>query len=181
MIYLLLADGFEETEALLPLDLLRRAGLAVKTVAITVNPVLGSHGIPVLADITPSEATEPIDLLIFPGGLPGATNLDASPEADTLLARAVKENARIAAICAAPLVLGKRGLLDGKRAICYPGFEEYLTGAQIASGARVVTDGLVTTGIGMGAAAEFGLELVSLLASPDTADKLARAAFIPFP
>ncbi len=181
MIYLLLADGFEEAEALVPLDLLRRAGLAAQTVAITANPVSGSHGIPVSADITPSEATEPIDLLIFPGGLPGATNLDASPEADALLRRAIAEDARIAAICAAPLILGKRGLLAGKRAICYPGFEKYLTGAQIVSDARVVTDGRITTGIGMGAAAEFGLELVSLLASPDVADKLARAAFIPFP
>lgn len=181
MIYMLLADGFEETEALLPLDLLRRAGLPVKTVAITANPVVGSHGIPVLADITPSEATEAIDLLIFPGGLPGATNLDASPEAEALLRRAIAENARIAAICAAPMIFGKRGLLNGKRAICYPGFEEYLTGAEIAKDARVVTDSLITTGIGMGAAAEFGLELVSLLASPEAADKLARTAFIPFP
>ncbi|MBQ8859154.1 MAG: DJ-1/PfpI family protein [Clostridia bacterium] len=181
MIYLLLADGFEEAEALVPLDLLRRAGLPVQTVAITASPVVGSHGIPVVADITPREATEPIDLLIFPGGLPGATNLDESPEAEALLRRALAEDARIAAICAAPLILGKRGLLDGKRAICYPGFEEYLAGAEIATDARVVTDGRITTGIGMGAAAEFGLELVSLLASPAVADKLANAAFIPSP
>ena len=181
MIYLLLADGFEEAEALVPLDLLRRAGLAVKTVAVTTGPVVGSHGIPVVADIAPHEATEPIDLLVFPGGLPGATNLDASPEVETLLRRAMEENARLAAICVAPLILGKRGLLAGKRAICYPGFEEYLTGAEIAGGARVVTDGRITTGIGMGAAAEFGLELVSLLASPAMADKLAKTAFIPSP
>ena len=178
MIYLLLAAGFEESEALVPLDLLRRAGLTVKTVAITADPVTGSHGVTVLSDINADAATEPIDLLILPGGMPGTKNLDASPHVDRLLENTQSDGGRIAAICAAPMVLGKRGLLRGKRATCYPGFEEYLTGAEIARGHRVVTDGNITTAIGMGAAAEFGLELVSLLTSPETAAELAKSAMI---
>lgn len=178
MIYLLLAAGFEESEALVPLDLLRRAGLAVKTVAVTADPVTGSHGITVLTDINAEAATEPIDLLILPGGMPGTKNLDASPHVDRLLEKTLADGGHIAAICAAPMVLGKRGLLRGKRAVCYPGFEEHLTGAEIAKGFRVVTDGNITTAIGMGAAAEFGLELVSRLVSPEAAAELAASAMI---
>ena len=101
MIYLLLAAGFEESEALVPLDLLRRAGLTVKTVAITADPVTGSHGVTVLSDINADAATEPIDLLILPGGMPGTKNLDASPHVDRLLENTQSDGGRIAAICAA--------------------------------------------------------------------------------
>jgi len=175
MIYMFLANGFEEVEALAPLDLLRRAGLTVKTVSVEQDRlVTGSHGIPVMADIMPAQATEEPTLVILPGGMPGSERLDASEAVDGMLSRAASCGARIAAICAAPLVLGKRGLLRGKRAICYPGFEKYLEGAEIVQ-APVVTDGLFTTGIGMGAAVAFGAELVALMKDRQTADAILQA------
>ncbi len=179
MIYVLLADGFEEIEALAPVDILRRAGLPVKTVGITGKAVCGSHGIPVTADVTPDEATEKLDLLVLPGGMPGAANLDQSPAAEALLRRAIDEGAHIGAICAAPFILGKRGLLQGKRAVCYPGFEGELCGATLCGeGVHVVTDGKITTAIGMGAASEFGLALLQALGHEDKATKIADAAFL---
>ena len=123
MILLLLADGFEETEALVPLDLLRRGKCDVKTVGITGKTVVGAHGIAVTADLSPKEATGKIDALILPGGMPGTTNLDASREVDRLIEKTQSDGGRLAAICAAPLVLGRRGLLAGKRAVCFPGFD----------------------------------------------------------
>ena len=176
MIYTLLADGFEEVEALCPVDVLRRAGLAVKTVGITGKTVTGSHGIAVSADLSPSEATEPIDLLFLPGGMPGSSNLDASAEVDALIARAVAEDAKIAAICAAPFVLGVRGLLKGRRATCYPGFEDRLLGATY-TGAAVEIDGSFITGIGMGAALDFALRLVEILKDRDTAEAIRAGVF----
>ena len=173
-VYLLLADGFEETEALCPLDILRRGGVNVKTVGITGELVTGSHGICVKADILPAQ-TGDFSMLIFPGGLPGATNLDESAEVQALIEKAVAYGARMAAICAAPLILGKRGLLTGKNAVCYPGFETYLEGASI-SDARVVTDGLYTTAVGMGASAEFVFELLSLLKGTEAAQAIKEAA-----
>ncbi len=178
MVYLLLAAGFEETEALVPLDILRRAGVTVKTVAITANPVTGAHGITVMADISAEEATEPIDMLILPGGMPGTKNLDASPHVDRLLDRVLKDGGHIGAICAAPMVLGKRGILSGKRAVCYPGFEDHLEGADIPHGIRCITDRNVTTAIGMGAAYLFGIELASILAAPNAVEEVAEAAMI---
>lgn len=178
MIYLLLADGFEEIEALTPVDILRRAGLTVRTVGITGKAVRGSHGIAVEADVLPAEATEPIECLILPGGMPGAKNLDESAEADALIARAVREGAHIGAICAAPFILGRRGLLAGHRATCFPGFEDELTGATVMQGARVVTDGDVTTAIGMGAAGEFATALLAALTDPDRAAAIAKSAWL---
>ena len=170
MVYLLLAEGFEECEALVPLDLLRRAGVEVKTVSVSGSPtVVGAHGIAVWADLLPEGAEEAARMVILPGGMPGSLNLDASPVTDRLLAATVEAGGHLAAICAAPLVLGRRGLLRGLRATCYPGFEGELTGA-VATGERVVTDRNVTTAIGMGAAEEFGRELCRLLCGEDAAD-----------
>ena len=164
MIYMLLANGFEEVEAIAPLDLLRRASHEVKTVSIgETREVTGAHGITVLADIMAKDAASDISLLILPGGMPGTTNLDASPITDAMIQRTLANGGRLAAICAAPLVLGKRGLLKGKNAICFPGFEGYLDGATLAD-APVVTDGKITTAIGMEAAVAFGKELVRVLA-----------------
>lgn len=175
MIYMLLANGFEEVEALAPLDLLRRAGLDVRTVSVEEEQLVrGAHGIDVMADCMPSDAQEDISLLILPGGMPGASRLDASALTDEMIERTKRCKGRFAAICAAPLVLGKRGLLRGKRAICYPGFEEYLEGATLAS-SSVVTDENVTTAIGMGAAIEFGAELVALLKGREASDKILSA------
>lgn len=179
MVYLLLADGFEETEALVPLDLLRRGGCEVKTVGITGKTVTGSHGIRVEADCLPEEAVEAIDALIFPGGMPGAKNLDESAAAKALLTRALQEKSVIGAICAAPaVVLGQHGLLRGERAVCFPGFEPLMAGASLSE-ERVVTSGVYTTAVGMGAAYEFGLALLARLAGEKRAEEIRRAALIP--
>ena len=165
-IALLLATGFEEIEALTPVDVLRRANLHVDIVGIGAKTIVGSHNIPVTADITDSEANaDDYDAVIFPGGMPGATNLDAADFTDKVIASVLQKGGRLAAICAAPLVLGRRGLLKGKKATCYPGFEEELKGAEI-SALGVVTDGNVTTARGMGVALDFALELTSLFLSP---------------
>lgn len=175
MVYLLLADGFEEIEALLPLDILKRGGVEIRTVGITGKTVTGSHGVCVTADITADEAREDAEMVILPGGMPGAANLDASPAVDRLLDAAKKRGARMAAICAAPMVLGHRGLLAGKRAVCYPGFEKDLEGA-IPCTERVVCDGTVTTAVGMGAAADLGFSLLSQLKGEAVAERVRRSA-----
>ena len=178
MIYLLLAEGFEETEALTVLDILRRGGLDACTVGITGKRVKGAHGITVEADLLPKSCTAAPELLILPGGMPGTANLDASPEVDRLLSLTLSSGGRIGAICAAPSILGRRGLLRGCEAVCYPGFEQQLLGAVIAT-KSVVTSGAYTTAIGMGAAFAFALELLSLLRGPELADEVARTAHIP--
>lgn len=177
--YVLLADGFEEIEALTPVDLLRRAGCHVVTIAVAQNPVMGAHGIAVTADRTADavDLSAPFDLVLFPGGMPGATNLDENPFTDVILSAAAEHGAVVSAICAAPLVLGKRGLLCGKRATCYPGFESHLAGA-IVEDVPVVTDGNIITGAAMGAAETFGLALVDALCGAKTADKV-RASIHP--
>ena len=180
MILLLLADGFEETEALVPLDLLRRAKRDARTVGITGKTAVGAHGIPVTADLLPREVKGKIDLLILPGGMPGAKNLDESPDVDRLIEQTLADGGRFAAICAAPMILGHRGLLEGKRAVCFPGFESELRGAVVTK-SRVETDGNVTTAVGMGAAYEFGLELISLLSGRDAAESVRRSSLIPIP
>jgi 4-methyl-5(b-hydroxyethyl)-thiazole monophosphate biosynthesis len=172
-----LANGFEEIEALCPLDLLRRAGVEVKTVAIggeTLH-VTGSHGITVLADIDEKDfADEAPEMVILPGGMPGASNLDASPTVDGAIKSALACDGYLAAICAAPMILGKRDLLVGKRAICFPGFEQYLNGTTVAS-ERVVCDGKMITGAGMGVALDFAKELISLFVSPEIAEKISKS------
>ena len=185
MIYMFLAPGFEEIEALAPLDLLRRAGLPVTTVAITAAEtelaVTGAHGITVLADMTAADfrcatrdgATATVEAVILPGGMPGTANLDASPVVEAALTLAHGQDAYLCAICAAPLVLGKRGYLQGKRATCFPGFEDYLAGATV--GGKVIRDGKIITAAGMGVAQEFGLELVAALTSPEKAGEIRTA------
>lgn len=172
---LLLANGFEEIEALTPLDFLRRAGVSVDTIGIGTKTVMGAHAIPVIADMTDSDADETkYDAVIFPGGMPGATNLDSAEFTDKIIARITAKGGRLAAICAAPLVLGRRGLLQGKRATCYPGFEDELIGAEI-SPLGVVTDGNITTAKGMGVALDFAKELAALLVSPEASKKISAA------
>lgn len=178
MVYVMLAEGFEEIEALTPVDLLRRAGVAVTTVSITDSrTVCGSHGIPVVADALASEvdlAAAPLEMLVFPGGMPGSTHLDESEETDRFVRAAVNADAFLCAICAAPMVLGHRGLLMDRRATCYPGFEDALLGAQaVADG--VVRDEECITASGMGLAEAFGLELVAALKGEAVARDLARA------
>ena len=135
MVYLFLADGFEEVEALCPLDLLRRAGAEVKTVGVTGKYVTGAHDISVAADILPEEMVldRSLDMIVLPGGMPGTTNLDASGAVHEAIRYAHERGITIGAICAAPMIIGKLGYLSGRSAICYPGFEKYLVGANISA------------------------------------------------
>lgn len=175
MVIVLFADGFEEIEALTPVDTLRRAGLTVKTVGMNGKIAVGAHKIPIVCDIEPSEVElDKVSLVIFPGGMPGATNLDASPFTDVIIDAVNRNGGRIAAICAAPLILGRRGLLKGKRAVCYPGFEDELIGANVIDGS-VVTDGNITTAKGMGVALEFSKELIALMCGEDTKNSISAS------
>ncbi len=176
MVYVLLADGFEEIEALYPVDLLRRAGAQVTLLSVSSSlTVTGAHGITVQADALAKD-TQPkeMQLLFLPGGMPGSRYLDESPETDRFLSCALAEDARISAICAAPMVLGKRGLLQGRKATCFPGFEQELQGATVLP-QGVVKDGNILTAAGMGWAEELGLELVSELFGAEKAKALASA------
>ncbi|MBQ1233122.1 MAG: DJ-1/PfpI family protein [Clostridia bacterium] len=177
MVYLFLANGFEEIEALAPLDVLRRAGVPVTTVGVGGDSILGAHGIRVQADIPDTMYRDSApDMIILPGGMPGSENLDHSRVVDAALRAGAKNGAYLCAICAAPMVLGKRGYLQGKRAVCYPGFEEYLDGARVTD-ARVECDGKVITSKGMGAALEFGLALVEVLCGKEKAEQISGAVF----
>lgn len=176
MIYLFLADGFEEIEALTPVDVLRRAGLEVRTVSVSgKTKVEGSHGINVEADLTLSECgLTGAEMLILPGGKTGTQNLRESEKLASLLLDADKRGLYLAAICAAPSVLGKLGLLRGVRAVCYPGNEKWLEGAQITD-ADVVRDGRYVTARGMGVSLQFALELVKVLRGDEAAREIAAS------
>ena len=174
MVYMFLAEGFEEIEALCPLDLLRRAGVEVTTVGVGSRTVMGAHGIGVVVDMTDDELSDfSADMVILPGGMPGTLNLNASDKVHKAIDEAVKNDSYIAAICAAPSILGELGLLRGKEAICYPGFEEKLDGAKISK-KRVVVDGKIITAAGMGVALDFGLALVELLCGKEKAKVLRK-------
>ena len=179
MIYMFLADGFEEVEALCPLDILRRAGLEVTTVGVGGKDVVrGAHGITVHADIPDVMYRDSTpDMIILPGGMPGSSNLDESRIVDSALRDASRRGKFLAAICAAPMVLGKRGYLEGPRAVCFPGFEEYLNGAEIDTQNALVRDGNIITAKGMGVAFDFGLELVRCLKGDDAAEKMKSSVF----
>lgn len=176
MIYVFLADGFEETEAIAPIDMLRRAEKDVVTVGVGTDGIKSSHGIPVLCDITDMqvELDERLEMIVLPGGMPGTLNLEKNPVVNSAIDYCVKNNIPVGAICAAPSILGKKGLLSGRNAICFPGFEKYLTGAKISEN-KVVTDGIFTTAAGAGAAVDFGLELVRVLCG-EAESKHIRAA-----
>ena len=178
-IFVFLADGFEEIEALAPVDILRRAGLSVKTVsAMDEQVVAGAHGVPVLADVMFDEINaEDAEMILLPGGLPGATNLDAHQGLSQMILDFAKEEKPLAAICAAPLVFGNRGLLEGKKATCYPGFETYLKGAQYTA-ALVEKDGNFITGKGPGAAMEFAFAIVEKYCGMDKVNELKQGMMI---
>lgn len=172
MVYILLAPGFEEMEALAPADLLRRAGVETALAGLDSPSVTGSHGISVHTDLTAGQVTlSPEDMLVLPGGLVGVTNLGKSDTALTLIKTAHKIGCRLAAICAAPTLLGQLGILEGRKAVCYPGMEDRLTGA-IAVDEDVVIDGPIITSRAAGTAYDFGLALVSLLTSPTKSEEV---------
>lgn len=173
MIYVFLAEGFEETEAITPIDMLKRCGKEVLTVGVTGKIVKGSHGIPVECDITVDEAdVNGLEMIVLPGGMPGTKNLAACKKLAQIIAYCSNNRIFMGAICAAPSVLGSMGLLNGKKAVCYPGFESALTGAQVLE-VPAVRDGNIITARGAGAALEFSYELISALAGEKTAEKIA--------
>lgn len=175
MVYVFLAEGFEETEALETVDILRRADIEVQTVSITGSKqVTGAHHITVCADCLLEEAEmDDSQMLVLPGGLPGATNLASCAPLLHAIQVQVAAGRYVAAICAAPMVLGKLGLLEHRRATCYPGFDKYLAGADYT--ARLVeTDGNIITGKGPAAVAEFAFALVRILAGEAIEQEVRR-------
>ncbi|MDD6284488.1 MAG: DJ-1/PfpI family protein [Firmicutes bacterium] len=175
MIYAFLADGFEEIEAIATIDVLRRAEVSVTTVGIGGRTVTGAHGITVTADIADSQADiGQADGIFLPGGMPGTLNLEASDTVQAAITHCAENGLMIAAICAAPSVIGKRGLLAGRRATCFDGFESALTDA-VFTGAQFETDGNFITGIGAGAAVDFALAIVEYLKGRAAAESLRKA------
>lgn len=176
MIYCFLADGFEEVEAIAPIDILRRANIDVVTVGVTGETVIGSHGIKVTADkkIEDIELCDSLLGIILPGGLPGATNLENSPLVQKAIDFSCDNNKLLCAICAAPQILGHKGILNGKEAIAYPGFENELIGAKISS-SYVVKDGNIITAKGAGVAVDFGLKIVEALKGEELSNKIRQS------
>ena len=175
MIYVFLANGFEEIEALATVDILRRAELDVKTVGVGGKTVTGSHGIPVTADIEEKDVTtDDMELVVLPGGMPGTLNLEKSPIVMASVRYCLDNSIYVAAICAAPSVLGKYGVLEGKRATCYPGWEEKLLGAKVTR-EGVVRDGRVVTARGLGFAIDEGLELLKMLVGEEISAQVKEA------
>ncbi len=167
MIYVFLAQGFEEIEALAVVDVLRRAELDVITVGVGEDFVIGSHQIPVAADIRDKNLVldEKVEAIVLPGGMPGTLNLEKNEYVQKAIDWAVENDKLVCAICAAPSILGHKGLLNGKKATCFPGFEEELFGAEVSKN-FVVKDGNFITAKGMGSAIEFGLQIAEILTNP---------------
>lgn len=176
MVYVFLAKGFEELEALTPVDVLRRAGVQVKTVGVTGKHVRGSHNISVSCDIIASDATfDALDGIILPGGMPGTINLEKDETVQRFIDYAAEQGKIIGAICAAPMILGHKGLLHGKNAVCFTGFEKELTGAHVLD-RPAVRDGNIVTGWGAGGAMDFALlYLETLYENEEIAKKIARS------
>lgn len=172
MYYIFLAEGFEETEALATLDVMRRAKLNVQTVGVTGELVTSSHKVTVKADISPDAVSyDDIEGAVLPGGMPGTLNLEASKSVIDCVKYCYDNDKIVAAICAAPSILGHLGMLDGRKATCFPGFETELKGADYTA-AHTETDGNVITGKGAGCAIEFGHAIVSYAVSKEEADKV---------
>lgn len=176
MIYVYLADGFEETEAITPIDMLRRAGKKVFTVGVGDNIITGSHGIPVVTDTIAQEAplTDELEMIVLPGGMPGTLNLEKSQYVQQAIDFCTEKNIAIGAICAAPSILGHKGILKGKKAVCYEGFESQLDGAEIDTEA-VAVDGNIITARGAGVAMQFALALVEKAVSKEESERQFKA------
>lgn len=175
MVYIFLADGFEIIEALAPVDMLTRAKIDVKTVGIGKKIVTSSCGVAVTADITDDEFKfEDVEAIVLPGGMPGTINLENSLLVQSAIDKANENGIFICAICAAPSILGHKGLLKGKNVIAFPGFEEALDGA-IVSKDHVITDGNYITAKGAGVAVDFGLEIVKNLRGEEAANSIRSA------
>ena len=178
MVYMFLGTGFEETEAVAPLDLLRRAGVEIQTVGINGKIVYGSHNIGIEADITIDQMDlHSMEMVILPGGLGGVASARASQETMAALDYAWKNGKYVAAICAGPTVLADLGITDGRNATCFPGCESQMGSANIVN-AAAVTDGKLITGTSAGCAIPFGLALIAALKGQETAEKIRQQIVI---
>ena len=174
MVYIMLGKGFEETEAVAPGDVLRRAQIPMQYVGIGGRVVEGAHGISIQADITLEEMDlTALDMIVLPGGLGGVESMEASEGAMDAVRFALDNDKYVAAICAAPTILGKRGWLDGRHAVCYPGCEAGMGQAIVHPEQETVVDGKIITGRAPGAAIEFGLTLAGMLPGEFTPDEIA--------
>lgn len=172
MICVFLAEGFEEIEALTPVDFLRRCELPVKMVGVGAPVITGSHGIAVVCDLTAEELNlDEVEAVILPGGMPGTLNLEKSEVVQAAVRQCASNGKIVAAICAAPSVLGHMGLLQGKKAVCFPGFEDQLLGAEYTD-APVVQDGNILTSKGAGTASQFAFALAEAFCSKERAKSL---------
>lgn len=176
MFYLFLAEGFEETEAVATVDILRRAGIEVKTAGVTEKTVSGSHGIKIECDISADEAVIDNSLsgIILPGGMPGTTNLEKSKAVLDAIDYCASHDKYLFAICAAPSIFGHKNLLNGKNAVCYPSFEKDLYGAVISDD-KVCRDGNFITAKGSGVTIDFALKIVETVISRDIAEKIKES------
>ena len=175
MVYILLAPGFEEMEALVPADLLRRAGIETALVSLKGDVVPGFRQLGLAADLTLDQVDlSKAEMVVLPGGSAGVANLEAEPAVEKLVGEAVQRGIWVAAICAAPSLLGKWGHLQGKRAVCYPGWEGALAGAQYQPDCGVVADGKIITGRAAGSAFDFGFALIEALAGAEKAEEVRR-------
>lgn len=176
MVYILLAEGFEEVEALTPVDLLRRAGIETKLVGVTGETVCGARGISIVTDLGMDEIDlSSADMLVLPGGMPGTTNLYADNRVTDAVRTMADADKYVAAICAAPsIILGGMGLLEGRKATCYPCMENGMKGAEAVK-TTCVTDGKFITSCGVGGALDFACALITALAGREKADEIASS------
>ena len=176
MVAILLGKGFEGAEAVVPADLLRRAGVEVRLVGVGGRQITGSHGITITADLTLEELDrEQVDMLMLPGGLGGVEAISSNIHAQALLQYCYDHGRWLAAICAAPTILANLGMLDRRKAVCYPGMEELMGSAVVQKGSPVVVDGHIITGEAAGSAYPFGLKLVEILKGPAAAAQVKDA------
>ena len=177
MVYILLGTGFEEIEALAPCDILRRGGVQVALVGVNGPEITGGHGITVRADLTVEQLDRAqLEMIVLPGGLGGVQAMGASPAAMEAVAWAYAHDKWVAAICAAPTLLPRLGISQGKRCVCYPGMEDQMEGAEMVK-ANAVRDGRLLTGRGPGAALDFGFMLLEALRGSDVAAQV-RAGMV---
>ena len=178
MVYMFLGTGFEETEAIAPLDLLRRAGVEVKTVGLNGPVITGSHGIGIVADMEIANLDiSDAEMVILPGGLGGVASIRACEAAMAAIRQVWEAGKYTAAICAGPTVLAGLGITDGKQATCYPGCEDGM-GSAIMVNAAAVQDGKLITGTSAGCAVSFGLQLIEALKGPEESRRIAEQIVI---
>lgn len=176
MVCIMLGEGFEEAEALITADLLRRAGVEVALTSLTGQEVTSSHGVTVKADKTLAEIdVEGLEMLILPGGLGGVESIEMDLFATALIQKVYDKGIYLAAICAAPTILAGMGLLDRRRAVCYPGMEDQMGSAVFQKGTHVVVDGRIITGEACGSTFLFGLKLVEILKGKAAAEQVRHA------